>query len=543
MKSAVKSFFIFLPLIALFTFLCLYITERADVLRIADQRLVTSFQRDGRDLVLDWEPLNYPCSYEVKTVARSSGMILGAPDYHQFGDEHVAGNSYRVPSTAIPMYYAISARGIFGRTFDAADSIANPNFPSPPAPVPIFRYDASNPASLMPFLVWHVVPDAVCYEVEILSAPPEIEGGISLSKLNHLFSTQMIFTNGWQADLRPFQNQRALYWRARALGFHHEPIGEFCKAEPIVIDLSRPMPTCPLVNNFDQMPNFEQPLYPVYSWIPFNQPKLHYEVELLNHPPTIEHDVMPSSDSLWRQSGLDTASLYDEYGRPFAGPYYWRVRALDENNNPVGTWSDSEQFIVKDHIGGVDVAIFGDSISHGGGAVSYPPCALEYSYATYLDFPTVNLSRSGDTSHTSLDRFENDVLPFKPKNLIILTGTNSLRAQEIKAEDVIEDIGRLSRMCELNGIRPIFLTLMPINPTNISSVFGTPTDPNWRQKLETINAYIRQQRYFIDLEPHFYDVKKMQLDDRLSVDGLHPDIKGKMMMAELINQHKELFAP
>ena len=98
-------------------------------------------------------------------------------------------------------------------------------------------------------------------------------------------------------------------------------------------------------------------------------------------------------------------------------------------------------------------------------------------------------------------------------------------------------------MCELNGIRPIFLTLMPINPTNINSVFGTPTDPNWRGKLETINAYIRQQKYFIDLEPHFYDANKMQLDDRLSVDGLHPDIKGKMMMAELINQHKNLFAP
>ena len=543
MKHFIKSFFIFLPLVALFTFLCLYITERADVLHVADERINASFRIDGNDLILDWTPLRYPCSYEVKTVARSSGMISGAPEYHQFADERVADNSYRVPSTAIPMYYLISARGIFGRTFEASDIIANPDFPSPPSPVPIFHYDASQPASLMPFLVWHTVPDAVCYEVEILSAPPEIEGGISPSKLFHLYSTQQIFTNGWQADLRPFQNQPSLYWRARALGFHHEPIGEFCKAEPLVIDLSRPMPTCPLVNNFDRMPNFEQPLYPVYSWIPFNQSTLHYEVELLNHPPTFEHDTEPSPDSLWRQSGLDTASLYDEYGRPFAGPYYWRVRALDAQNNPVGTWSDSEQFIVRDYFGGIDTAIFGDSISHGGGAVSYPPCALEYSYSTYLDFPTVNLSRSGDTSHTSLDRFESDVLPFKPKNLIILTGTNSLRAKEIAASDVIEDIDRLNRLCEANGIRPIFLTLMPINPTNINNSFHTPTDPDWRQKLDTINGHIRGLRYFIDLEPYFYDAKKMQLDDRLSVDGLHPDIKGKMMMAEIINQHKNLLVP
>ena len=537
-----KSFFVFAPLTAVFTALCLYFTEQTDVLHIADEKLDTAFVADGRDLTLTWTPFSYPCEYEVKTVARTSGMIPGSPDYHLFDDTFPTANSYPVPSTAIPMYYSITAYGLFGKIFDAPFAAANPNFTSPPSPVTICHYDSSNPASLMPFLLWHTVPDAVCYEVEILSAPPEIEGGISLSKMYHLTSTQQVFTNGWQVDLRPYQNQSSLYWRARALGFHHEPIGEFCKAEPIVIDLNRPMPSCPLINNFDLMPNFEQPLYPVYSWIPFNDKTLHYEVELLNHPPAFEHDVEPSADSLWRQSGQDTASLYDEYARPFAGPYYWRVRALDKNNNPVGTWSDTEKFIVRDHSDGVDTAIFGDSISHGGGAISYPPTALEYSYATYLDFPALNLSRSGDTSHTTLERFENDVLPFKPKNLIILTGANSLRAREIKASDVIDDIAKLRQMCELNNIRPIFLTLMPINPNNIQSSFHTPTDPDWHDKLDTINEYIRDQRYFIDLEPYFYDAKKMQLDDRLSVDGLHPDITGKMMMAEIINQHKDLFA-
>lgn len=536
-----KSFFVFAPLIALFTFLCLYIAEQTDVLAVADQRLETSFELRDRKLFLTWKPFAYPCTYRVETFSKSSGMILGAPEYHKFAEAPAEGNFYEVPSTAIPMFYSIEAHGMFDKVFESKIVAANPNFKSPPSPVPINHYTVDSPASLMPFLLWHTVPEAVCYEVELLSAPPEIEGGISLSKMFHLFSTQQIFTNGYQADLRPFQNQLSLYWRARALGFHHEPIGEFCKAEPIVINLALPMPDCPLINNFDQMPNFEQPLYPVYSWIPLNRKSVSYEVELLNHPPTMEHDVLPSPDSLWRQSSKDVASLYDEYARPFAGPYYWRVRAIDEHNVPIGTWSDTEKFVVKDYTGGVDVAIFGDSISHGGGAISYPPTALEYSYATYLDFKAINLSRSGDTSHTTLERFDNDVLPFKPKNLIILTGTNSLRAREIKAEDVIEDINQLKLKCELNNIRPIFLTLMPINPTNIQNSFHTATDPNWRQKLNTINDHIRAQRYFIDLEPYFYDANKMQLDDRLSVDGLHPDIKGKMMMAELINQHQNVF--
>ena len=393
----------------------------------------------------------------------------------------------------------------------------------------------------MPFLVWHSVPEAVCYEVELLSAPPEIEGGISLSKMFHLESTQNVFTNGWQADLRSYQNQISIYWRVRALGFHHEPIGEFCKAEPIHIDVNKPLPNCPLINDFDKMPNFKEPLYPVYDWIPLHTKAAKYEVELLDHKPPIENDTEPSPDSLWRQSTLDTASCYDEYGRPFAGDYYWRVRALDAKGKPIGTWSDSSKFTVAAYPDGVDVAVFGDSISHGGGAVSYSPYALEYTYLTYLDFPTVNLSRSGDTSHTTLERFDNDVLYFKPKNLIVMTGTNSLRATNISADSIIDDLDEIRRKCVINGIRPIFLTLMPLNPVNIKNAFRTDTDPNWRLKLDKVNEYIRNQQYYIDLEPYFYDMYNMKLDDRLSVDGIHPDIRGKKMMAEIINQRQDLF--
>ena len=36
-------------------------------------------------------------------------------------------------------------------------------------------------------------------------------------------------------------------------------------------------------------------------------------------------------------------------------------------------------------------------------------------YAYYLDFPTINLSCSGDTSETMVQRFDDDVLPFHPQ--------------------------------------------------------------------------------------------------------------------------------
>ena len=53
--------------------------------------------------------------------------------------------------------------------------------------------------------------------------------------------------------------------------------------------------------------------------------------------------------------------------------------------------------------------------------------------------------------------------------------------------------------------------------------------------------WIRSQDFYIDIEPYFYDVQKQILDPRLSTDGLHPDIDGKRMMAEIINQHRDVF--
>ena len=188
----------------------------------------------------------------------------------------------------------------------------------------------------------------------------------------------------------------------------------------------------------------------------------------------------------------------------------------------------------------VPVAVLGDSITHGGGAVSNSPAALEYSYPTYFDFPCINLGRSGDTAKMTLNRFDQDVLPLHPVNLLILTGSNSLRAADISAESVINDLAAIQKKCQENDIRPIFLTLMPVNPFNIQFAFHTATDPNWALKMHKINSWIRQQEYFIDLEPYFYDPAKKVMDNSFSIDGLHPDIRGKMLMGEIINQHKDV---
>ena len=538
----IRNFFTFIItalLMAFFAIFTLFITEITDVLKLSKQNISVTFAQSGEDTIMSWTPIDYPCVYTIETFNQSTGLVRGAPEFHLLTKEESLTSNYTVPRAPIPTFYSISARGFFKELFHTEKLAENPNFPIPPRPEMIFHYPEDAPASLMPFIVWHVVPDAVCYEFELLNAPPEVEGGIEHSTNHHLYSTTQIFTNGFQANLRPYQNQKPLYFRVRALGLKKEPIGEWSHSEIIFLDSSKEIPNCPLINNFDFMSYKRLPMYPVYDWIPIHD-GFKYEVELLDHPPTVENDVEPSADSLWRQTTIDKSSCYDEYIRPYAGPYYWRVRALDEKGNPIGTWSNSEKFIVEDFQEGIDTAIFGDSISHGGGAVSYSPRSLEYTYATYLDFPVVNLSRSGDTSRTTLERFEQDVLPVHPTNVIVSTGANSLRDTSISAENIINDLTEINRLCLRNNIRPIFLTLTPLNPANIEYAFHTPTDPDWATKMRSVNKFIKRLPYFIDVEPYFVD-ENGEMNSTLSIDGIHPDLRGKILISELINKNRHLF--
>lgn len=533
-----KHYILFTAIIFLVSMMCIFFIEKQDILHLKQIDIAAMITEENGTALLTWERIPYPCYYRVDTYIKSTGKISDEPVYQHVKTEFTTTPSYHISSADIPFYYRITAYGMFGSVTAPSTPCASPYFETT-APILISRYTEDRPASLMPFLIWHSIPNAVLYEVELLSAPPDKEGGISLSQSNHLISTQSIFTNGWQADLRPFQSYEKIYWRVRALGLKHEPIGEFSMSEPIVLNKEMSIPNSPIPNTFDQVMNFHQPLYPVYQWIPLNG-VTHYEVELLTTQPLDEHGTQPNSNRIWSQTIMSSNAIYDEYARPYAGIYYWRVRGLDAQNNTIGTWSDTASFAVKtlsDHR--LYAAALGDSITHGGGAVSSSPAFLEYSYTTYLPFDCINLGRSGDTSHTTLERFDQDVLPADPINLLILTGSNSLRADTLTAQDIIKDLDDIRGKCIAHDIRPIFITLLPLNPERITLAFHVETDPTWQWKLNTVNAWIRSQDYYIDMEPYFYDSSRHILNPYLSTDGLHPDIDGKRMMAEIILKYRD----
>lgn len=397
-------------------------------------------------------------------------------------------------------------------------------------PEPTVSYPASAPCSVYPMLTWTVVPGAVYYELELLADLPENPNDIHPSK-HQLYVTQRIFTNGYNADLSWYNGSR-MYWRVRALNHQGKPLGVFSDAADIWIDRSIVPVIRPLINN-RQPSTLPTPLYPAYAWIPVTG-AVSYEVELANRPPEKPNGVEPSRHRIWSKIVTGLNDCYDDHPRMIPGKYYWRVRGIDAVGNPVGDYSDTAEFTVQP-IRRQYAATFGDSITHGGGAISYSPADSDYSYQTYLHFPAVNLGKSGDTTEAMLARFEQDVLPYKPKYLLILGGTNSLRGG-ISATQVVSELAAIRDKCLLNGIRPIFLTLPPINPEAIARTFQEETVPNWREEFDTVNSFIRQQQYCIDIEPFFADSNR-QLPEQLGIDGLHLDIDGKKLMAQIINAH------
>ncbi len=535
-----KHYFFFTAIIFLAVLGCIFLIEKTDLLGLRKIDIAAEVREVNDTSTLVWDRLPYPCYYRIDTYIKTTGTITGESIYEHVKTEFTTTPSCPISSAPIPFYYRITAYGMFGAVTAPSTAIAAPYFMAK-SPISISHYTEDHPASLMPFLLWHSMPNAVLYEVEILSAPPAQEGGTALSPQNHLTSTRSVFTNGWQADLRAYRSYKKLYWRVRALGLKHEPLGEFSEAQPLYLDESAEIPNHPIPNTFDQVTNFRQPLYPVYQWIPLNG-VTRYEVELLTEPPAQPNGTLADPQRAWAQTINDTNSIYDEYARPYAGVYYWRVRGIDNENTTVGTWSDLASFTVDSlddrHVYAVAL---GDSITHGGGAISSSPAFLEYSYTTYLTFDCINLGRSGDTAHSTLERFEQDVVPLHPANVLIMTGSNSLRAIGVTAQDIIDDLDELQKKCLAHNMRPIFLTLLPLNPERITLAFHSETDRSWYWKLQVVNTWIRTQAFYVDIEPYFYDTQKHILNPLLSTDGLHPDIDGKRMMAEAINEHRELF--
>ena len=131
-----------------------------------------------------------------------------------------------------------------------------------------------------------------------------------------------------------------------------------------------------------------------------------------------------------------------------------------------------------------------------------------------------------------LDRFDRDVLPFKPQVLVIMAGVNDIRTG-LTADAVIKNLEAIRDKCLANEIIPVFATLTSMNPELIHRRGIDLTDGDWREVREQINLWIMQTPYNVDVSSALTD-DKGYLRAEFTPDGLHPALRGKKIIGETI---------
>ena len=367
-------------------------------------------------------------------------------------------------------------------------------------------------------LTWPITPGAARYRVAILSAP-------AYAPQNVIYE-ETVSAPGAEIDLEVLARKggttfETAYWAVRPMRYGGASLGDFSSPQPLSAGERRPVAPLP---NSDYGTMAEPPIYLVYAWVPVRKTSS-YEVEV------------------WREDGSDRERvrhyytyetiLYDEMPLKTPGRYTWRVRALDGYGRKWSDWSAPEAFTVN---ASVTVAALGDSITHGGGAVTVPPSRSMYCWESYAGLPVKNLGRSGDSSYDLLARFESDVLPFAPKYLVVMGGVNDFRVG-VSAQTTIQNFSRIAEKCSAYGITPIFATATPISPELMKQVREIETAAwNWQAERQALNAWVMAQPYAVDVAASLTD-EDGDLKEELTTDGLHPDAEAKKIIGEAIGKY------
>ena len=386
-------------------------------------------------------------------------------------------------------------------------------------PVPVFttHYTKARPASLTSTLRWKPILGTVYYNVKVT-----LPNGSALpDERTYVAGYNLSLPQGTNGDVKV---------QIQSFNLDEQPISAPSAVEDVYVKAAKKHALYPVPISKFNSGNGTTLLYPVYNWIPIHGVR-NYEVEVLN-----TDQVSPSkeaTDDQLLERGKSTGfDWYDDESHTAPYTMYWRVRAIDDSGNPLSLFCPPQPMRCNPE-DNWQVGTLGDSISHGGGDLSYSPSDFSYSYQYYLPFDSVNLAESGDTSESTLARFDKDVVPFHPTYLIIMTGSNSLRGWT-SGESVINDLQGIKQKCEGNGIIPIFMTLPPVNPANIKKAFDEPTAEGWMDELAKVNQWIRSLPWYIDLGTKFDE--RQELPTKYALDGLHLNFRGKRLMAAAITE-------
>lgn len=369
-------------------------------------------------------------------------------------------------------------------------------------------------------LRWEPVSGAVRYAVRVLRAEPD-------GRMSVVETMERVYTTGLHLPLLAYGTADGLYWSVQPLDYDGVPLGRASEPRSVRGETAQ-SPAPVLTDEYAEMPY--APLYPVYSWIPLAGQR-HHEVEVYRRT--------ADADRYLHTLQADEYDVYDEMPFTVPGIYLYRVRGVTQEGEPLSAWSDYGTFTVAEP---VPIAALGDSITHGGGAITTPPSYRIYDWETYCSVPVKNLGHSGDTTAAMLARFEHDVLPFAPRVLLIMGGVNDYRVG-IDAAKSVDNLIALREKCAAHGITPIFLTPTPIRPALMTARMDiTPPPEDWYEHQEYINDWVMQQEFHIEVARTLADAHS-ELEAEYTTDGLHPDLMGKKYIGERVDAYlREHFA-
>jgi beta-glucosidase len=164
-------------------------------------------------------------------------------------------------------------------------------------------------------------------------------------------------------------------------------------------------------------------------------------------------------------------------------------------------------------------------------------------WGKYLDkYNTINMGISGDRTENVIWRIENGMLDgINPKVAMVLIGTNNTDGNHYMSINSPEELSQgIIKICDLIHEK------LPNTQIILMGILPYGYNPNLRDEINKStngilkNYFLSDNRespvYYVDLRNHFVDHKGNAKHDLL-YDYLHPNLKGHLLMFNLLNTY------
>ena len=207
--------------------------------------------------------------------------------------------------------------------------------------------------------------------------------------------------------------------------------------------------------------------------------------------------------------------------------------SIAQNDELINDWPNLAKY-KKDNLkiglpkSGEDRVVFmGNSITEGW-AQDNPEFFEGKSY--------INRGISGQTTPQMLVRFRADVVNLKPKVVVILAGTNDIAENTgpTTLEMIEDNIASMVEIAKANNIKVVLCSVLP--------AYDYPWKPglNPAEKIVNLNKWIKDHATkngisYVDFYTPMAD-ERNGLKKEFSEDGVHPNKKGYVVMAPLVEK-------